>query len=68
MLAEREAVSFPDFQDAIANHNDVKISLCRQFLTLLSRNMVAVWRNPGSLLWRIFISVFVACFELASFW
>lgn len=30
--------------------------------------MIGVWRNPGSLLWRIFISVFVACFELASFW
>lgn len=68
MLAEMFKISFPDLPDAIEKHEDVHVPFCRQFLTLLARNAIAVWRNPASLLWRVFMAVFISLNELASFW
>jgi len=60
VLQERREISFDDLTEAIERHQTVKVSLCKQFWSLLGRNYIGLVRNPASLIGRIVISVFVA--------
>lgn len=68
VLAERQELSFTDLTEAIQNYKIKRPNVCRQFLSLLGRNIVGLWRNPAALIGRIVISIFVAATQLTIFW
>ena len=68
MLLERDGISFDDLTEAIARHRVNKVGRCRQLCSLLGRNLIGLYRNPGSLIGRLVISVFVAGCQLLIFW
>ena len=68
MLSERHEISFTDLTEAIQNYQMKRVNICRQFFSLLQRNIIGLWRNPAALIGRIVISIFVAATQLIIFW
>ena len=54
----------------VSNQNQVgsKVSMFKQFYILLTRNAIGSFRNPYSLMARLFLLVAVAGAEMATFW